>query len=454
MKKKSHEIDMCSCPLVSGILFFVIPLMCSNVLQLLFNAADVIVVGRFVGKESLAAVGSTTPIVSLMVNLFIGLSIGTNVITARYIGEKNDAAVKRSIHTSVALSIASGVVLAVLGVLLARKILMFMGSPVDVIDKAAIYLKIYFLGMPVIMLYNFSSAVLRAFGDTKRPLYYLTLAGAINVVLNLFFVIVLNMDTAGVALATVISQVVSSGLTVRCLIKLDEKYRLNIKKLRFYKTELHNIVKIGVPAGLQNIMFSISNIIIQSSINSFGSSVIAASAASASVENFTYMSMNSFQFASMSFVGQNFGARNFERAKKVVFVCAALVTAVGMILGFATIFFGRNILSIYSTQQDVIQIALDRLKIMCSLYFFCGLMDTFAGGSRALGYSFMAMIVSLIFICGLRIVWIYTIFMKFHTLKMLFVSYPISWAAGMAFQLLCLIIVFRKVKKETLKNNG
>ncbi|MCI2000994.1 MAG: MATE family efflux transporter [Clostridia bacterium] len=452
MKEKSHEIDMCSCPLFSGILLFVIPLMFSNILQLFFNAADVIVVGRFVGKESLAAVGSTTSIVFLMINLFIGFSIGTNVITARYIGEKNNDAIYRSIHTSVAISITSGLILAFVGVLLARKILIWMGSPGDVIDKAEIYLKIYFCGMPVIMLYNFSAAVLRAFGDTKRPLYYLTLAGIINVILNLFFVIYLNMDTAGVALATVISQFVSAILTVRCLAKLEEKYRLRIKKIRFYKTELLNIMKVGLPAGLQNVMFSISNVIIQSSINSFGSSVIAASAASASIENFTYTAMNSFQFASMSFVSQNFGAKNFIRAKKAIFTCAFLVIAVGLVMGFSTIFFGKSILSIYSNQQDVIEIALERLKIMCPFYFTCGLMDTFAGGTRSLGYSFMAMVVALVFICGLRIVWIYTIFIKIHTLTMLFASYPISWIAGMAFQLLCLVIVFKKVKRATLQN--
>jgi len=440
---------MCTCNLVSGILTFSVPLMCSNALQLLFNAADVIVVGRFVGKESLAAVGSTSSIVLLMINLFIGLSVGTNVMTARYVGEKNPDAVKRAIHTSVALSLVSGIWLAFIGLLLARKMLMWMGSPADVIDKAAIYLKIYFCGMPVIMLYNFTSAVLRAFGDTKRPLYYLSLAGAINVALNLYFVIVFHMDTAGVALATVLSQFVSAGLTLRALTRLDEKYRLDIKKIRFHKKELLNIVKVGVPAGLQNTMFSISNVIIQTAINGFGSSVIAASAASGTIENFTYTAMNAFQFASMSFVSQNFGAKNFDRIKKIIRTCVVLVTIIGLAIGFTSILFGRQLLSVFSTQADVVDIALLKLKIICSLYFFCGIMEVFSGGTRALGYSFVAMAAALLCVCGLRVVWIYTVFQKSHTLVALYSAYPASYFAALVLQAVCFVIVFKKVYKAT-----
>ena len=365
--KKSYEIDMVNGPILGKILVYSIPLMLSGILQLLFNAADVIVVGRYAGSQSLAAVGSTSALINLLVNVFIGLSVGVNVMVARYYGARRETAVNETIHTAVALSLVSGLFLVVIGLLLARPLLELMGTPDDVLGKAALYMRIYFAGMPVTMLYNFGAAVLRAVGDTRRPLYFLTFAGIVNVVLNLFFVIALNMDVAGVALATVISQCISAGLVVRCLMKSEGCLKLHIKKLRIRRLLLIKIMRIGLPAGLQGAVFSVSNVLIQSSVNSFGSVVMAGNTASSNIEGFIYNAMNAVYQTNLSFTSQNFGAKKYGRINKIMVTCIAVVAAVGISLGMAAFAAGDFLLGIYSSDAEVLKYGMIRLSIILSL---------------------------------------------------------------------------------------
>lgn len=425
--KKSYEIDMVNGPILGKILVYSIPLMLSGILQLLFNAADVIVVGRYAGSQSLAAVGSTSALINLLVNVFIGLSVGVNVMVARYYGARRETAVNETIHTAVALSLVSGLFLVVIGLLLARPLLELMGTPDDVLGKAALYMRIYFAGMPVTMLYNFGAAVLRAVGDTRRPLYFLTFAGIVNVVLNLFFVIALNMDVAGVALATVISQCISAGLVVRCLMKSEGCLKLHIKKLRIRRLLLIKIMRIGLPAGLQGAVFSVSNVLIQSSVNSFGSVVMAGNTASSNIEGFIYNAMNAVYQTNLSFTSQNFGAKKYGRINKIMVTCIAVVAAVGISLGMAAFAAGDFLLGIYSSDAEVLKYGMIRLSIIGTTYFLCGIMDTMVGSIRGIGYSVMPMLVSLTGACGLRILWIFTIFQWHRTLMTLYISYPVTW---------------------------
>ena len=383
--KKSYEIDMVNGPILGKILVYSIPLMLSGILQLLFNAADVIVVGRYAGSQSLAAVGSTSALINLLVNVFIGLSVGVNVMVARYYGARRETAVNETIHTAVALSLVSGLFLVVIGLLLARPLLELMGTPDDVLGKAALYMRIYFAGMPVTMLYNFGAAVLRAVGDTRRPLYFLTFAGIVNVVLNLFFVIALNMDVAGVALATVISQCISAGLVVRCLMKSEGCLKLHIKKLRIRRLLLIKIMRIGLPAGLQGAVFSVSNVLIQSSVNSFGSVVMAGNTASSNIEGFIYNAMNAVYQTNLSFTSQNFGAKKYGRINKIMVTCIAVVAAVGISLGMAAFAAGDFLLGIYSSDAEVLKYGMIRLSIIGTTYFLCGIMDTMVCSIRGIG---------------------------------------------------------------------
>ena len=318
---KTYEMDMCNGPVLKKILIFSIPLMLSGVLQLLFNAADIIVVGRFAGSQSLAAVGSTTALINLLINIFIGLSVGANVVVARAYGGRRDKDVSEAVHTAIAVSIVSGVILIVMGFVFSRLMLELMGTPDDVIDKAVLYMRIYFAGMPVVMLYNFGSAILRAVGDTRRPLYFLSIAGAVNIVLNLFFVIVMHMDVAGVALATVISQCISSGLVLRCLAKSEGGLKLELSKLKIHRKKMLQIFKIGLPAGMQGAIFSVSNVLIQSSVNSFGSIAMAGNAASANIEGFVYNAMNAVYQTNLSFTSQNIGGKKYTRVNRILFAC-------------------------------------------------------------------------------------------------------------------------------------
>ena len=379
MKKRKNEIDMCNGPLFGKVLLFSLPLMLSGILQLLYNAADVAVVGRFAGSESLAAVGSTGALINLIINLFIGLSVGASVVVARNLGAHNFSKVQDSVHTAVAISLVAGVVTMLIGVSLSKVFLSLMDTPADVINLATLYMRIYFIGMPGLMVYNFGAAVLRAMGDTMRPLFFLTISGIINVLLNLLFVCVFHMNVAGVALATIISQYISAILVVICLLKLENSCRVNINKIAFHKTELSEMIKVGLPAGIQSSLFSVSNVLIQSSINSFGSTVMAGNAAAGNIEGFTYTSMNSVYQAAITFTSQNVGAKKPERISRVAAVSLIIVTAVGLMMGSLSYFGGETLLRIYSTDAAIIPYGMTRLRYICLPYFLCGVMEIFVG---------------------------------------------------------------------------
>ncbi|MCM1287667.1 MAG: MATE family efflux transporter [Clostridium sp.] len=446
---KTYAIDMCEGTILPKMLRFALPLMCSSILQLLFNAADVVVVGRFCGENSMAAVGSTSPIINLMTNLFMGLSVGANVLVAKYYGAKEEKKVHEAVHTAVALSILSGVILTVIGVIFTRQILMWMNTPEDVFPLASKYLKIYFLGIVSVMLYNFCNSILRAVGDTKRPLYYLLFAGIINVLLNLFFVIVCKLDVAGVALATIISQCVSAFLIIRCLCREQAMYQLFLGKIKFYGHALKRILHIGIPSGIYGTVFSLSNVVIQSSVNSFGATVMAGNAAAMNIEGFVYMAMNAFHQTAISFVSQNYGAGKIKRIWKIALLSQMCVIVTGLALGQLTVLFGNQLLGIYSSKKLVIKAGLIRLKYICGPYFLCGMMDVMVGILRGLGRSVIPTIVSMIGACGLRLVWIFTIFAeeKYHTTRMLYLSYPLSWGITMLAHVICFLIVWRGIKK-------
>lgn len=446
--KSSYEIDMINGPLFGKIVRYAIPLMLSGILQLLFNAADMVVVGRFSGPTALAAVGSTGALINLLVNLFIGLSVGTNVLVARYYGARDMKQLHETVHTSILTSVVSGCVLIIIGVILAKPLLSIMGTPDDVLDQAALYMRIYFCGMPVMMLYNFGSAILRSVGDTKRPLYFLVISGVINVLLNLVMVIVFHMGVAGVAIATVVSQAVAAVLVLLCLIRTDAPYRVEIKSLHIYKNKLLEMVRIGMPAGMQGMVFSLSNVLIQSSINSFGSTVMAGSTAASNIEGFVYTSMNSFYQTSLSFTGQNMGAKKYDRVGKIMRICVLCVTVVGIVLGGGAYLLGHQLLSIYTSDPVVIEYGLERMLIACVPYFLCGVMDTLVGSLRGMGYSIMPMIVSLTGACGLRIVWILTVFAAAPSLTSLFLIYPISWAVTGLAHFCCYTVVHRKLMRS------
>lgn len=447
---KTHGIrtmDMTVGPLISQVFFFALPIMVSGILQLVFNAADTIVVGRFAGNEALAAVGSVGSLNNMIISLFIGLSVGVNVLVARYTGSREDENVSKTVHTSVLLSVLGGVALAVIGVALTRPLLELMGSPEDVIDLATLYMRIIFVGMPVQMLYNFCAAVLRAVGDTRRPLYFLTVAGVINAALNLFFVIALHMSVAGVALATIISQTVSAVLIVRSLMGMEGPTRLFLRRLRFYKGILLEIIRIGLPAGIQSSVFSLSNVVIQSSVNSFGSIVIAGNAAAMNVGNFVYQAMNTFQQAVTCFVGQNIGAHKPARVSASVNVCLFWAALFGVALGLLSCVFGTPLLSLYTPDPDVIAAGLERLYIVCGPYFLCGIMDVMTGALRGIGYSMLPMIVSLLGSCAFRILWVVTIFAAAPSVASLMLSYPISWALTFAALLAIFLPLWGRMRK-------
>ena len=427
--KNGYQMDMVHGPLAGKILLFALPLMFSSILQLLFNAADVVVVGRYAGEAALAAVGSTSSLINLLVTLFVGFSVGTNVVVARDLGAGRPEQVRDGVHTAVAIALISGVLLTVLGLAAARPLLVLTASTPDVIDLATLYLRIYFCGMPVNMLYNFGAAILRAQGDTRRPLYFLAIAGVTNVALNLLFVIVFQMSVAGVALATIISQAVSAFLVLGCLMKDQGPLHLDIKKLRIDKRIMVQIMRVGLPAGFQGIVFSLSNVVIQSSINSFGSTaIIAGSAASANIEGFVYVAMNAFYQTDLTFTSQNYGAGECGRVDRSLILCQAYVVAAGLLLGVLAAVFGHPLAAIYAPgKEEVISHAILRLKYICIPYFLCGVMDVMVGVLRGLGHSIVPMIVSMVGACGVRLLWVATIFQTYHTPQMLYLSYPVSW---------------------------
>lgn len=439
-------MDMCNGPIFKKLLIFALPLMLSGILQLLFNAADIVVVGKFTGSHALAAVGSTGALINLFVNVFIGFSIGTNVLVAQYFGARDEKNVQETVHTSILLGIVGGFILIVAGIVFAKPMLEWMDTPDNVLEHAVLYMRIYFVGMPAMLVYNFGAAILRAIGDTKRPLYYLLSAGVINVVLNLFFVIVLDMGVAGVAAATVASQVVSAVLIVRCLMQSEGIYRLNLHELKFHRKKLIRIVQIGLPAGLQGAVFSLSNVLIQSSVNSFGSVAMAGNTAAGNIEGFVYTSMNAIYQTALSFTSQNVGGGRQDRIPKIIFQCMAIVIVIGAVMGNLAYQCGPFLLGIYSSDPEVIQFGMSRMQIICQWYFLCGIMDVAVGILRGLGYSVMPMLVSLTGACGLRVLWIFTVFVWKHSLFVLYLSYPITWIVTFTVHLICILVIWKRKK--------
>ncbi|MGN0402101.1 MAG: MATE family efflux transporter [Acetatifactor sp.] len=447
-RQRKYEIDMCNGPLTGKILVFYFPLMLSGILQLTFNAADIVVVGRFAGNEALAAVGSTSSLTNLLINIFFGLSVGANVLVARFYGGGRHSELKEMVQTAVATSVLSGLILVVIGFVASGPALILMGTPEDVIELSVLYMRIYFAGMPFMMAYNFGAAILRAVGDTKRPLYYLLAAGIINVLLNLLFVVEFQLGVAGVALATVISQAISAFLVIRCLIRTEGVYRLELKNLHIAKDKFIKMVQIGLPAGLQGALFSISNVLIQSSVNSFGSVAMAGNTAGSNIEGFVYTAMNSLYQASISFCGQNFGAKKYKRVAQTAFICEMLVIFVGLLLGNGAYLFGSKLLRLYSKDEEVIRYGLLRMAYICVPYCLCGMMDVMVGVMRGMGYAILPMLVSLTGACLFRIVWIGTVFRHFKTLECLYISYPISWALTFLVHLCCFVVIYRKLMKK------
>lgn len=450
MKAKKYEIDMCSGSVFRKMLVFAIPLMFSGILQLLFNAADIVVVGRFAGDNSLAAVGANSSLINLMTNVFIGLSIGTNVLIAQYYGAKKDKELHATVHTSMLLSVVSGLILTVIGFVWAEKILVLMQTPEEIIELAALYLRVYFIGMIPTMIYNFGSAILRAIGDTKRPLYYLLFAGVINVILNLIFVVFCHMDVAGVALATAISQTISAFLVVRCLMREESAIHLDLRALAIDKDKLLRIVQIGLPAGFQGMVFSLSNVVIQSAVNGFGNIIVAGNSAALNIEGFVYVAMNAFYQATISFTSQNYGARNMQRIRKIALAGEIYVLITGVVLGNLMAIFGRELLGIYSSSADVIESGMRRLEIIGTTYALCGMMDVLVGALRGIGKSIMPMIVSLVGACGLRLLWLATVFQmpQYHKIDTIYISYPITWTITFCVHIVCLIVAWVQMSKQ------
>lgn len=445
---KSHQIDMTQGAIFPKLLEFSVPLIFSSILQLLFNAADIVVVGRFAGDNSLAAVGSTGSLINLLVNLFMGLSIGTNVLAANYFGQKNKNKLQDTVHTSMLISVISGIILTIIGVIFTTPILEFMQTPEEVLKLASIYLRIYFYGITSSMIYNFGSALLRAQGDTKRPLLILLLSGIVNIILNLIFVINFKLDVAGVAYATVISQTISAIIVVIILLKEDNGFKLNLKKLSINPHIFAKLVKIGVPAGFQGIMFSFSNIIIQSAINSFGPILIAGNSAAISLEGFVYTSMNGFSQGALTFTSQNLGAGKKDRIKKVVIISQFSIIVIGLVLGWLGILFDNQLLSIYSKSSDVINAGKIRVFVIFSTYFLCGIMDAMANSIRGCGHSLLPAIVTIFCVCFFRIFYLATFFRipQFHSPFYIFISYPVSWFIAWIIHLICFIVIFKKIK--------
>ena len=439
---RRYEMDMTTGSLLPKVLAFSGPLILMGVLQLLYNAADIIVVGRYASSQSQAAVGSTGSLINLLVNVFMGLSVGSSVLVARHFGAGDIAGVQKGVHTSITIALISGVAVGVFGLVMAKPLLLLMNSPEDVIDLASVYIRIYFLGMPVNMLYNFGAAILRAVGDTKRPLYYLSVAGLANVLLNLLLVIVFHMDVAGVAIATVASQLISAVLVINCLLHTSSAIHLDLRRLRVDGASLKEIVRVGLPAGLQGSIFSISNVLIQTSVNSFGSIAMAGNTNASNLEGFVYTAMNAIHQADITFASQNYGAKKYSRVRRVLWCCLGTVTVIGLGTGLLFLVLDRPLMAIYNGQEEVIAYGLRRMRIILPTYFLCGLMDVMVGQLRGIGFSIMPMLVSLTGACALRVVWILTLFQipAFHTPEVLYLSYPVSWLVTFAAHMACYLI--------------
>lgn len=445
MKNNKYEIDMCNGTLMDKLISFSLPLMLSGILQLLFNAVDIIVVGRFTGSQALAAVGSTTALINIFTNLFIGISLGANVLAARFYASGKEKEMSETVHTSITLALISGLVMALAGVLLARFALNLMGTPNDVIDQSVLYMRIYFLGMPFFMLYNYGAAILRAVGDTKRPLFFLVISGMTNAVLNLVLVIVFHMGVAGVAIGTIVSQLISSILVLRCLYTSNTSYRLYFSKLGIKTQYLKQIFQVGIPAGIQSTVINLSNALLQSSVNSFGSVAMAGYTAANNIFGFLYMSVNAVTQSCMSFTSQNYGVKKLKRMDRVLLDCMILSVGVTLTLGCGAYFFGPELLKIYTSDADVIRCGVEVLAFTTVPYFCCGIMDLLPGALRGMGYSGVPMILSIIGTVGTRIVWIFGLFPAHRSLSFLFISYPVSWILTILMQAVCFCFVRKHV---------
>lgn len=444
MAARNYEMDLTQGPLLNKIVRFSIPVILTGLLQFLYSAADMIVAGKFTGSDALAAVGSTGALISLIVSLFLGISVGVSVTVAQHYGAREYEDVSRTVHTAVLMALLGGMILGAFGFFMSRTFLEWMASPPDVIDQAALYMRIYFCGLPSIMLYNFGASVLRAVGDTKRPLYYLIISSVIHIVLNLVLVIRFKLGVAGVAWATVASETLSALLVVNCLLHTNGPFRLFLSKLAIDWKKLGAMMRIGLPAGLQSAIFSISNVLIQSSINSFGSIAMAGNSAAGNLENFVYISMTSVSQSAVTFVSQNVGAKRYERIGASVRYCSLIVIAVSAITCAVVLLFKGSLLSLYNDDANVIAYGGTRLLIICPLYFLCGVMEVYTGGLRGMGKSLVPMLITVFGACGLRILWLATVFAHWHTMAAIYVSYPVSWALTMAVQMIC----FYSVKKK------
>ena len=444
-KTSKYEIDMCNGSILDKLVSFSIPLMLSGILQLLFNAVDIIVVGQFTGNEALAAVGSTTALINVFVNLFIGISLGASVLAARFYATGQEKEMSETVHTSITLALISGIAMGIIGVIAAKGALELMDTPDNVLNLSTLYMRIYFMGMPFFMLYNYGAAILRAVGDTKRPLLFLIISGATNVVLNLLLVIQFHLGVAGVAIATVISQCISCILVLRCLYLSDGSYQLRFNKLGMKTRYVKQIFQIGIPAGIQSTIINFSNVLLQSSVNSFGSVAMAGYTAANNILGFLYVSVNSITQACMSFTSQNYGVRKFKRMDKVLLECLGLTVIVALGLGGGSYLFGAELMHIYTKSTNVIECGIDIMLYTTVTYFLCGIMDLLPGALRGMGHSTVPMILSVIGTVGTRIVWIYVIFPCHRSLDFLFISYPVSWLLTIVMQVICFYFVRKKV---------
>lgn len=441
MKSNKYEIDMCNGSIMDKLVSFALPLMLSGILQLMFNAVDIIVVGRFSGSEALAAVGSTTALINVFTNLFIGISLGANVLAARFFAAGRREEMSETVHTSITLALISGIFMAFVGLIFSKGALELMGTPEDVIGLSTLYMRIYFMGMPFFMLYNYGAAILRAVGDTKRPLYFLIIAGVINAGLNMVLVIVFGLGVAGVGAATVFSQMVSCVLVLTCLCRTEGSYKLSFSKLSIKGYYLKQIFQVGIPAGIQSTVINFSNALLQSSVNSFGSTAMAGYTAANNILGFLYVSINSVTQACMSFTSQNFGVGKYKRMDRVLMDCMILSVGAALVLGCGAYFFGAEILQVYTEEADVIQCGVEILSITTVPYFLCGIMDLFPGALRGMGYSAVPMVLSIIGTVGMRVLWIFVFFPQHRSLYFLFISYPASWIATIVMQVVCYYFV-------------
>ncbi|WP_371296506.1 MATE family efflux transporter [Ruminococcus sp.] len=445
MKKNKYEIDMCNGSIMDKLISFSLPLMLSGILQLMFNAVDIVVVGRFSGSQALAAVGSTTALINIFTNLFIGISLGANVLAARFYASGKEKEMSETVHTAITLALISGIIMAVVGLVLAKLALELMGTPSDVIELSTLYMRIYFCGMPFFMLYNYGAAILRAVGDTKRPLIFLIISGVANAGLNMILVIIFHMGVAGVGIGTVISQLISCILVLRCLYKSEGCYQLRFSKLRIQKVYLRQIFQVGIPAGIQSTVINFSNALLQSSVNSFGSTAMAGYTAANNILGFLYVSVNAVTQACMSFTSQNYGVGKYKRMDRVLINCLILSVVISGVLGCGSYAFGTEILKVYTEDPKVIQCGLEILSMTTVTYFLCGIMDLFPGALRGMGRSGVPMILSIIGTVGTRIVWIFMLFPQHRSLEFLFISYPASWLLTIVMQVICFYFVRKQV---------